>query len=149
MRAALLLLALPAAPPELPDDPALQAALRATPRRAAEGDDALKKLLVARYNAAVAEAAARADEHRKEMASLPAVCASAAAVFRAEADLAGTPAERVAALGRRAGVLRLAEKTVEGWFDDGGITRAAVLEARYERLSAEIEAERARRQAPR
>src|SRR5262249_61099138 len=98
--------------------------------------------------AAAAEAAARADDFHKGAVSLPALCVSAAAVFRAEADLAATPAERVAALERLVGVRRLAEKTVQEWFDDGRATRAVVLEARYERLGAEIELERARRQAP-
>jgi hypothetical protein len=146
MHAALFLLVLPAAPKELPKEPALQAVLNLPPRQAAGGDDALKKLLVARYNSAVAELKGRAEDYVKEMAPLPAVFHSAAVVCRAEADLAEKPGDRVAALERLAGVRRLAETTLEKWLEEGRITRGPVLEARYERLSAEIDVERAKRQ---
>jgi hypothetical protein len=152
------LAAQPAAPQEPPDKPKpkLPAILSAKPLKADPGDDALRKLLKARYNEVVGEV--------RDCYEFEAMARSGGPCLRyvpdqfygmwkrlVEAGLEAyeRPADKIALLTAYLEVTREAEKDMQLNYEAGKARIGDFRRARYERLDAEIRLLRATRQSDR
>ncbi len=123
--------------------------MSAEPRKSAPGDDDLRKLLVARYNAALAVVQARDQElstgGRVEVVA--ALSKAARHLLDAELELADNPAEQLLAYGRALKYARSVERMLEARREAGTATLADVERAHYHALDAEIQLLKAKRKA--
>jgi hypothetical protein len=148
----------PAPPQKSPDKPRLRlpALLSSQPLKEDPKDDPMRKLLKARYNAAVAEAIDYFEQ--EDLAKDHAVCrlysqdqlyAMWQRVVKSGLEVCETPAQKVALLAQYLEVAREAEKELETNYSAGRCSIGDVQRARYERLDAEIQLLRARRDVER
>jgi hypothetical protein len=139
-----------------PDEPAvrLPALLTAKPLKAEPKDDALRKLLKARYNEAVGELKALYEE--EDYASKNGVDRLTHVgdlhepwhrLVEAGLELCDKPAEKVALLSQYLEVAKEAEKLTQARYDAGRVRSSDLHQARYERLDAEILLLRTKREA--
>jgi hypothetical protein len=145
----LLILAwsLPAQPP--PDQPGTKVSdlLAAPPLKLAPADDELRKLLKARYNEALAEMQQQAALYQKGRSAFDSFAEAGQRVMQARLELSDTPADKVAVLAQFVELNRTAEAMARARFESARGTEAAIHRARYQRLDAEIQLIRARREA--
>lgn len=104
-----------------------------------EDDDELKKLLKARYNAAVAEVQARRMEYLRGMAAVNQICEAGKRVLIAERELLSDPQALLKSYDRSIVLAKEIEKYAEANLSVGTGTKQEVFQARYYRLEAEIE----------
>src|SRR5262249_46245 len=132
----------------------LPALLSAKPAQAEPSDDELRKLLKARYNAALAEA--KKFHEFRELASNTAVELLPNAhgmygrwqrLLHAALELYQKPTEKIALLDQYLDMTKDAEKIEQARFDAGRSRIDDLQRARYERLDAEIRLLRAKREA--
>jgi hypothetical protein len=120
--------------------------MSAEPRKTAPGDDNLRKLLVARYNAALAVVQAKEMELSTGRIEVVAALAEAARhLLDAELELADNPAEQLLAYERALEYARSVERMLEARREAGTATLADVERAHYHALDAEIQLLKARR----
>jgi hypothetical protein len=147
-----------AAPKKPVDDPEvkLPALLSAKPLVAGPRDDALRKLLKARYNEAVSEA--REHYAYEKLASERGIALLRdqgrfyrmwERVVQAGLELCDTPAEKVALLAQYLDVTREVERQAQAEHAAGRIKAGELHRARYARLDAEVRLLRAKREADR
>jgi hypothetical protein len=137
----------PAAQPAQPAEPKLPAILTAKPLQAGPGDDDLRKLLIARYNAAVAEAAGRIQEFQTGHCNLEAMAGVARRLVDSGLELRDKAADQVTLREQFLELAKEIEKIVQVRFEAGRISPADLELAHYERLDAEIQVLKARRKA--
>jgi hypothetical protein len=147
-----------AQPPKAPDKPKLQlpALVAGAPLKEDPKDDAVRKLLKARYNAAVGEA--RDCFEFEHLASTSAVClrsdpdqlyAMMQRVVKAGLELCDKPSQKVALLTQYLEFTKEVEKGAEARYGAGQCRIGYVHRARYERLDTEIQLLRVRREIER
>lgn len=137
---------LSAAQPQ-PDEGPLPAILKAKSLKPAAGDDELRKLLIARYNAAVSEMEVRYAEFLAGKTGMDVFVDVAKRLVEAGVEVSDKPAEQ---LRFREDFLELAvevERIQKVRFDAARITKADLECARYLRLDAEIQVLKAKRKA--
>jgi hypothetical protein len=136
-----------AAEPAPPKEAEVPAILKIKPLRPAPGDDELRKLLIARYNAAVAETRV----HYRAFVAKRLTVADFADVARHVVDsgleLSDKPADQVALRGQFLQLAKEIERIEKERVDAGLDALPALLSARYVRLDAEVQLLKAQRQA--
>lgn len=125
----------------------LPAILTAKPRQPGEKDDDLRKLLVARYNAAVAEIAAFYRDFLKGRGTFETFVPAAQRLVESGIELSDTPAEQIALREQFLELAKEVEKNQLACHEAGRIPDSEVAQARYLRLDAEIRLLRAKRKA--
>jgi hypothetical protein len=148
-----------AAPPEKPaDKPKLRlpALVSGELLKEEPNDDPLRKLLKARYNAAVSEARDHFEfehlaRHRavELLFNQDQLYALLQRVVKSGLELCDKPAEKVALVSKYLDFAKEAERTQEDWHKAGKCRIGDVHRARYERLDAEIQLLRAKREMER
>jgi hypothetical protein len=137
----------PAAEPE-EKEPAL---LKAKPLEPAKGDDELRKLQKERYNAALKEVQLRYEYVKAGKAlALDVIADASRRLLDAELDLAEKPADRVAVYEKQLEFAKDVEKIIEARAAAGfrDFSAADVEQARYARLTAEVNLLRAKKDVP-
>ena len=135
-----------AQPPE-PAEAQLPAILKAKALKPGPGDDELRKLLIARYNVAIAEMEVRLRELRAGKCLFDALADVAQRLVDSGIELSDKPTEQ---LTFREQFLELAteiERIQKASFDSGRTGQADLERARYLRLDAEIQVLKAKRKA--
>ena len=117
----------------------IPALLLGKPLKPQPGDDELRKLVIARYNSAIAEGQARYKDFqagRKQIGSLSDVLGRLA-----ESGMEATikPADQIDFLGKYLEMARAIEKAQQAQFDAGHVNAADFERAKYLRLNAEIQ----------
>jgi hypothetical protein len=130
----------------------LPALLSAKPLKVHPKDDALRKLLKARYNEAVSEArehyiAEPSDDSR--LSRQDSFYSRWGRVVKAGLALCDKPADKVALLKKYLDLTKVVERAHKEGYDLGRTTKGDLNRARYERLDAEIRLLRAKREAGR
>jgi hypothetical protein len=125
----------------------LPAILQTKPRQPALGDDALKKLLIARHNTAVAEMNATLTAYEADTIGFDAVTDTARRLLVAELELSDKPAEQIATLERSLELVKYVENRIKALYERGsrGGESEKMHRARYLRLDTEIQLLRAKR----
>jgi hypothetical protein len=151
--------AAPAKPPEKPaDKPRLKLPALVSGELLKEdpNDDPLRKLLKARYNAALSEARDYFEfEHLTRHSAVDAIFsqdelyALSQRVVQSGLEACDTPAEKIALLSKYVDFAKAAERTQEEWRKAGRCRAGAVHRARYERLGAEVQLLRVKREMER
>jgi len=137
-------------PPTRPEEkpPAL---LTAKPLKADPKDDELRKLLKARYNAALAEAKGIYEFENRPGAEVfvdfDRVFGQWQRLVQAGLEVCDTPAEKVALLTQYVELTKDLEKVEQKRFDVGRVPEYDLHRVRYQRLDAEIQLLRAKRDA--
>jgi hypothetical protein len=121
--------------------------LDAKPLEPAAGDDAERKLLKERHNAAVRVTQARIQEFESGRGTLDAIVDAFRAVRDSRVALAAPPADGLPVLELYLGLLRDMEKVAEGRFNARRIGPGDLDTARIARIDAELAVVRARKQA--
>jgi len=120
--------------------------LTAKPIKTAENDDELRKLLIARYNAAVAEMQARYQQYQNDPSVTgEAFYGVARRLGEAGMELRDKPADQVSMCEELLELQKYFVKHAEAKFEAGLIGRADLERARYQRIDAEIHLLRAQR----
>jgi hypothetical protein len=132
----------PRGPPELK-----LAILEARPAAEAPGDDALTKLLKARYNCAVEEVRYYHALYKIGRVPLDPLAAAARRLTDAEYELRDRGADRVVCLERYVELARVLDAGAEARFRGGSLSVADREAARGRLLDAEVRLERERRAA--
>jgi hypothetical protein len=114
-------------------------------RMPAPGDDALRKLQIERFNAALREAGSRFEHYQLGRTNFLALTDAVRRLMLAERDMARNPAEMTAALQRWVDFLKEADRIAEAMFQAGRIAPADRELARYSLLDAQIELLKAQR----
>jgi hypothetical protein len=135
----------PPPPPKLPD-PKLPALLTAKPLKEDPKDDELRKLLKARYNAAVDEVATLYKMYLAGRGNIDGFIDAGQRLVKAGLELHDKPADKIALLTQFVELAREAEKIAEARMGFSG-TAAEFYRVRYQRLDAEIQLLRAKREA--
>ena len=125
-------------------EPAL---LTARPLKEDPKDDELRKLLKARYNEALGEVQGLYRMFQTARASLDSFAEAEQRLVQAGLELCDKPADKVALLTQYVELTRAAEKVAQARFEAARGTESAVRRARYQRLDAEIQLLRAKREA--
>lgn len=122
--------------------------LTAKPVKEDPKDDDLRKLLKARYNEAVAEMEARYKEFLsgRERGTFDAMVEVAQRLVQSGLELNDKPAERAALLAQYVELTKEVEKIAQARFDVARIPVDELHRARYQRLDAEIQLLRAKRE---
>jgi hypothetical protein len=126
------------------------ALLAAKPLKADPKDDELRKLLKARYNDVLAEAQAYWKTDKApgtSIINLDDPYGRYQRLVQAGLAVRETPAERVALLAQYVELTRQLEKETKKRVDEGRWEAPALHRARYERLDAEVQLVRAKREA--
>lgn len=110
-------------------------------------DDELRKLLKARYNEALAEVDVASKLFQAAQGSYDSVAGARQRLLRAGLELCDQPADKVALLTQHVERAVAAEKVAQAAQEAGRGSAAAVHRARYQRLDAEIQLLRAKREA--
>lgn len=118
--------------------------LAAEPRESKPGDDELRKLLVDRYNAGLAELQARYEEYKIGLAPLDALLGAAQRLAHAGGELNDKPADRLVFLEQFLELARHVESMQEALTEVGRSRVADLQWARYVRADAEIQLLRAK-----
>jgi hypothetical protein len=116
------------------------------PLEAAPGDDELRKLQKERYNEALSEVQGLYTMYQAARTSLEAVADAGQRLVKAGLDVGSTPAEKVALLTKYVELARLAEEIAKARQQSARGTGMDVHRARYQRLDAEIQLLRAKRE---
>src|SRR5262245_4878369 len=138
---------LSAAQPPPAAEPQLPAILTLKPVKPAPGDDELRKLLIARYNAAVAEMEARVQEFRTGRGAVDDFLGVARRLLDSGLALSDNPAERLALREKFLAFAIELEKMQKARFEAARIGPAELDSARYLRLDAEVQVLQAKRKA--
>jgi hypothetical protein len=117
------------------------------PRKTTPGDDELRKLLVARYNAALAELKIRTQELLTGRLDVVTLSEVARHLLDAELELATKPAEQLLAHERALEYAHSIEDIAQAKFQAGTAKPADVERAHYYALDAEIQLLKTRRKA--
>ena len=128
--------------PPLPPEPAI---LKAKPLKPAPGDDELRKLLIARYNAAVAEMELRYAEISAGRATFEVAAEAARHLVDSGIELTDKPAEQLAFREKYLELAKEVERIIKAQFEAGRIGEADLAKARYLRLDAEVQMLKAKR----
>jgi hypothetical protein len=135
------------APQAPPAQEKLPSIIASKPLNSAPGDDELRKLLIARYNAAVAEMAARFKEFQAGHCSLESMADAARHIVNSGLELSDKPAEQLELREKFLELEKEIEKIAQARFEAGRIPPADLERARYERLDAEVQVLKAKRKA--
>jgi hypothetical protein len=138
---------LPAAQPNPPAEAPLPAILKAKPLKPGPGDDELRKLLIARYNTAVAEMAARYTEFLAGRTPMEDFVAVARRLVHSGVELSDKPADQLAFREQFLELAKEVERAQQARHEAGRISVADLESARYLRLDAEVEVLKAKRKA--
>jgi hypothetical protein len=130
--------------PPLPPEPAI---LKAKPLKPAPGDDELRKLLIARYNVAVAEMQARYAEIAAGRANFDIAVEAARHLVDSGIELTDKPAEQLAFREKFLELAKEVERIIEAQVEAGKTGLAELEKARYLRLDAQIQLLKAKRMA--
>ena len=138
-------------PPTRPEEkpPAL---LTAKPLQIDPKDDELRKLLKARYNEALAEAKANYEFEKlpvDRLVNFDDLYGRWQRLVQAGLELCDKPAEKVALLTQYVDLTKDLEDAEQKRFDAGRVPEYALHRARYQRLDAEVQLLRAKREADR
>src|SRR5262249_20172181 len=125
-------------PPASPEEK-LPAILTPEPMKAAPGDDELRKLLIARYNAAVAEMQARYREFLAGRSSLDSMIEPARHLMDSQLEVTEKPADQIAVREKYLELMKGFEKLQQARFEAARIPTSEVESARYLRLDAEVQ----------
>ncbi len=131
--------------PEQPA-PKVPALLAAQPLKEDPRDDELRKLLKARYNEAVAEVKALHKMLLAGRGTIDSCVGAGRRLVQAGLELCDKPADKVTLLTQFVELTQMAEKSIQARLAFNG-TSADLHRARYQRLDAEIQLLRARREA--
>jgi hypothetical protein len=137
----------PAPQNALPADAPVPAILKAKPRKSAAGDDELRKLVTARYNAAAAEMEIRLKEYLEGRVPLESMVDTARRVVESGLEVSDSAEEQQALREKFLELAVAIEKNQKTRVDAGRISPGALEEARYLRLDAEVQLLRAKRKA--
>ena len=137
------------APQPQPDQPEtkLPALLTAKPLKEDPKDDELQKLLKARYNEAVGEVKEIYESWIKGKVIIGSFAGAGQRLVQAGLELYDKPADRVELLTQFVELTKEAEKSAQALHDIGKLASADLHRARYQRLDAEIQLLRAKREA--
>jgi hypothetical protein len=127
-----------------PDKDKLPAILKAKPVQPGPRDSALRKLLVARFNAAVAEVQSLHEEYTAGKIRLDEMFDATRRVLDSDQELYDRPADRLRLLEQYLEVAREVERIAELRHEGGKSPASERERARYYRLDAEIRVLRAR-----
>lgn len=116
--------------------------LGARPLKVAAGDDALQKLLKARYNAAVAELLNQFWQFLYARGTLDAMYDTCDRLTRAGLELHPAPADQVLFLERLLELAKIVEQMQEARVDSGRISPEYLERSRYQRLDLEVQLHR-------
>jgi hypothetical protein len=131
-------------PPALPPEPAI---LKAKPLKPAPGDDELRKLLIARYNVAVAEMQARYAEISAGRANCDIAVEAARHLVDSGIELTDKPAEQLAFREKFLELAKEVERIIEAQVEAGKTGVGDLEKARYLRLDAEVQLLKVKRKA--
>ena len=140
-------------PQKPPDQPGVElpAFLSAQPLKEDSKDDELRKLLKARYNAALGELKGLYKERLlpgvDRLDNLDDLYGPWQRLVQAGLELCDTPVEKVAVLTPYVEMTKETEKTEQARYEAGRVTITSLHRARYQRLDAEIQLLRAKREA--
>jgi hypothetical protein len=137
--ATILVLSSSPATAEDPLNKKLPALLKAKPIEPAPGDDELRKLRIARFNAAAAETRARYEEYQHSGGDITPVLEAARRLVSSRLALDQRTADEIAFCEQFLELAREVEKIYEHRFRAGTATKAMVELGRYHRLDAEIQ----------
>jgi hypothetical protein len=121
--------------------------LSGKPVKTDPGEDELRKLVKARYNEALGEAKGIYEQYLDGRAEWEGVLSSCQRVVQAGLELCDKPADKVDVLTKYLEVTKEGERVTQRRYDAGREWISAVHRARYERLNAEIQLRRAKREA--
>jgi hypothetical protein len=121
------------------DDVKLPAVLEGKPLEAAKGDDELRKLLKARYNAALQETKGRFMQLLAGKATSETLADCGRRLLRSELELCDKPADRVKVREKWLTLAKEVERVQKLRYDAGRIDVAEMAQAEFNRLDAEIE----------
>jgi hypothetical protein len=124
-----------------------QALINAKPLEPEAGDDDLRKLLKARYNAALSEVRNRYDALAKGRGTLDPLFDAGRRLFEAELDLYAKPAERITALEKLLEFVKEFEVILERNLKAEIGTPADLDRLRFGRLTIEVALVKAKREA--
>jgi hypothetical protein len=110
-------------------------------------DDELRKLLKARYNEALVEVEGLSRMYQAARASYDSVAEARQRLLQAGLELCDKPADKVALLTQFVERTKEAEKIAQARLEAARGTESAIHRARYQRLDAEIQLLRAKREA--
>jgi hypothetical protein len=110
-------------------------------------DDELRKLLKARYNEALAEVEGVTRMYQSARASFDSFAGARKRLLQAGLELCDTPADKVALLTQFVEHTKAVEKIAQARFEAARDPDSALHRFRYQRLDAEIQLLRARREA--
>jgi hypothetical protein len=125
----------------------LPALLTAKPLTEDPKDDELRKLLKARYNEAVGEVKEIYEKWRLGRVIIEAFADAAQRLVQAGVELYDKPDEKVALLTQFVELTKESVKSAQTLYDAGKLAKADLHRARYQRLDAEIQLLRAKREA--
>jgi hypothetical protein len=129
------------------DETKAPALLTGQPLKEDPKDDELHKLLKARYNEALVEVEGLSRMYQAARASYDSVAEARQWLLQAGLELCDKPADKVALLKRYVERTKAAEEIAQSRLDAGRGTESAIHRARYQRLDAEIQLLRAKREA--
>ncbi len=137
------------APPPQPAPPGTKGSdlLTAEPLKDDPTDDELRKLLKARYNEALGEVQGQYRLYQKGQGTLESVTEAERRLVQAGLEVYDRPADKIALLAQYVELARATEKMAQARLEAARGTDMAVRRARYQRLDAEIQLLRARREA--
>jgi hypothetical protein len=130
-----------------PDVMKLPAILTPKLRQAAPGDDELRRLLIDRYNAVVAELRLLARSYQQGQIDISRMIPAAQRLTDSERELCTRPADEVTVLEKYVELLRFNEKRVQALALVDQASPIDLEQTRYSRLDAEIQLLRAKRRA--
>jgi hypothetical protein len=110
-------------------------------------DDELRKLLKARYNEALVEKGGLYKMYRAGQGSFGSFAEARQRLLQAGLELCDKPADKVALLTQFVKLTKAAEKVAQARFEAARGTESALHRLRYQRLGAEIQLLRAKREA--
>jgi membrane fusion protein (multidrug efflux system) len=128
-------------------DTKVPALLTGQPLKEGPKDDELRKLLKARYNEALVEKEGLDKMFQVGRASYDSVVEAGQRLLKAGLELCGTPADKVALLTQFVERTKAAETIAQGRFESGRASDLALHRLRYQRLDAEVQLLRAKREA--
>ncbi len=122
---------------------------KAGPKFAAPGDDELRKLQIAKYNAAFAEVRSVDAAYKNGTVTFDLIYEAQKRLLQAELELSDKPADQIAAHERRVELTKQAEARVISLYHSAskGGESDKYYQAKFQRLDAEIQLLRAKRKA--
>lgn len=139
----------PQAPQPQPAQPGtkVQDLLTGRPLKEDPKDDELRKLLKARYNEALAEVEGRSNLFKNGRAPFDSIAEPSQRLLRAGLELCDKPADKVALLTQFVERTKAVEKYAQARLESARGTGPELRRLRYQRLDAEIQLLRAKREA--